>query len=213
MGTLSVLAFAISIVSAGFTGWAAIATARQAKSARMQTEIQREQVAAAREQTRLQREITNEAAQPYVWADIQPDTKQGKILDLVIGNTGPTVATDVKVTFDAPLTMSDFAAHRSEPMLRALEDGLRSLAPGRVIRWTLGAAPELLSEDTPQLIRITVEATGPHGPLPPLEVPVDASQWRNSKDAPDGSLHLVRKSIQDLTKSIDKAASRLTQQP
>lgn len=106
MPTPSVLALIISIVSVLFTGWAAVATARQARSAREQTEIQREQVEAAREQTRLQRELSHEASQPYVWADIQPDMKQGTVLDLVIGNSGPTVATDIKVTFEPPLSAS-----------------------------------------------------------------------------------------------------------
>lgn len=213
MGTLTVLAFAISVVSALFTGWAAFATARQARSARDQTEIQREQVEAAREQTRLQRELTDEAAQPYVWADIQPDMKQGMILDLVVGNTGPTVATDVKITFDAPLPLSADVQKDSAHLLRTLAGGLRSLAPGREIRWHLGTGPDLLGEDAPQLVRIKVDAAGPHGPLPTLEVPVDISQWRQSKDAPDGSLHLVRKSIQDLTKSVDKASDHLARNP
>lgn len=213
METLSILAFGISVVAALFTGWAAFATARQARSARDQTEIQREQVEVAREQTRLQRAIADETVQPYVWADIQPDMKQGTILDLVIGNTGPTVATDVKVTLDAPLPQSTTVLEDSGPLLQTLADGLRSLAPGRQIRWHLGTGPDLLGEDAPQPVCIRVEATGPHGPLPTLEVPVDASQWRMAKDAPDGSLHLVRKSIQDLTKSVDKAASRLAQRP
>lgn len=211
MGTLSVLAFVISIVSALFTGWAALATAGQARSAREQTEIQRQQVEAAREQTRLQREISNEAVQPYVWADIQPDMKQGTILELVVGNSGPTFATDVKITFDAPLPLSAAALESSGPLLRTLASGLESLSPGREIRWHLGTGPDLLGEDIPRPVRIRVEAAGPHGPLPRLEVPIDASQWRMAKDAPDGSLHLVRKSIQDLTKAVDQASNRLAQ--
>lgn len=211
MEILSVFAFGISVVAALFTGWAAVATARQARSAHEQTEIQREQVETAREQTRLQREIAKESAQPYVWADIQPDMKQGTILDLVVGNSGPTFATDVRVTFDAPLPLSDAAIESSGPLLRTLSRGLGSLAPGREIRWHLGSGPDLLGEDTPRPVRIRVEAIGPHGPLPALEVPVDASQWRQAKDAPDGSLHLVRKSIQDLTKAVNHASSRLAQ--
>lgn len=213
METLSILAFGISVVAALFTGWAAVATARQARSARDQTEIQREQVEVAREQTRLQRELTDEAAQPYVWADIQPDMKQGMILDLVVGNNGPTVATDVKVTFDAPLPLSADVRKDSEPLLQTLASGLRSMAPGREIRWHLGTGPDLLSEDVPQLVCIKVDAHGPHGPLPTLEVPVDISQWRQSKDSPDGSLHLVRKSIQDLAKAVDHVSDRPAQRP
>lgn len=206
MPTLSVLALIISIVSVLFTGWAAAATARQARSARDQTEVQREQVEAAREQTRLQRELAHEASQPYVWADIQPDMKQGTVLDLVIGNSGPTVATDIKVTFEPPLSASKSWQEDVVSLQRTLADGLHSLAPKREIRWHLGTGPDLMSDDQPQLVRIEVEASGPHGSLPAVVVPVDITQWRQSKDAPDGSLHHVRNSIQDLSKSIDKAA-------
>ena len=40
---------------------------------------------AAEEQTRVQRELMYQSAQPYVWADIQPDDQQGTMLHLVLG--------------------------------------------------------------------------------------------------------------------------------
>lgn len=211
MPTLSVLALIISGISVLFTGWAAFATAKQARSARDQTEIQREQVEAAREQTALQRALAHEALQPYVWADIQPDMQQGGLLDLVVGNSGPTVATSVKVGIDPPLPT---AMNRYEDVVKlqkTLSEGLHSLAPGRVLRWSLGPGHKLLSEDVPQLLHIRVVADGPYGPLTALEVPIDISQWRTSKDAPDGSLHYIRKSIQELTKTVDGAAKALVE--
>lgn len=209
MQTLSILAFLISIVSVFLTGWAAFATARQARSARDQTKIQREQVEAAREQTALQRTLAHEALQPYVWADIQQDMQQGGLLDLVIGNSGPTVATSVKVVIDPPLPSTMNRYENVEKLQRTLSEGLHSLAPGRVLRWSLGPGYKLLAEDIPQLLHIRIVADGPHGPLTALEFPIDISQWRNAKDAPDGSLHFVRKSIQELAKSVDGAANTL----
>lgn len=206
MQTLSAIALVVSIASVLFTGWAAFATARQAKSARDQTKIQKEQVEAAREQTTLQRLLAREALQPYVWADLQPDMKQGTVLDLVVGNSGPTVATDIRVTFDPALPVSPNWQGDVVRLQNTLANGLHSLAPHREIRWSLGTSPDLMAEDRPQLVQIRIDANGPHGRLPELVVPVDISQWRQSKDAPDGSLHHVRKSIQDLSGAVEKAA-------
>jgi len=208
---LSVVALVISLLALPFTAWAAYATARQAKAAQDQTQIQREQAAAAREQTRLQRELAREALQPYVWADIQPDMQQGTVLQIVVGNSGPTAARHVKVHFEPPLPAGKQQEDKVEGVQRTLAHGLKSLAPNRVIRWTLGAGYDLLATDASQVRTVRVEAEGPHGPLPVLELEIDISEWRQARDAPDGSLHHVRGAIKDLTKAvggIDKTMKR-----
>jgi len=202
MVAIAIVALVISLLALPFTAWAAHAAARQAKAAHDQTEIQREQVAAAREQTRLQRELAREALQPYVWADIQPDMQQGTVMHVAVGNSGPTVARNVKVTFDPPLPSGKQQADKVESVQHTLAKGLRSLAPNRVLRWTLGAGYDLLSSDAPQVRTVRVEADGPHGPLPILEIEIDISEWRQARDAPDGSLHHVRGAIKDLTKAV-----------
>lgn len=209
MDALPFIAFFISLGAMLFAGWAAYATWRQAKSVEVQTGIQRDQVEVSREQTRLQREIANEATQPYVWADLQPDAKQGSVLQLVVGNSGPTVATDVRVTFSPALPASDNWQIDDVKLQSTLADGLRSLAPHREIHWDLGISADLMAEDQPQLVQIRVDANGPHGALPTLEIPVDISQWRESEDAPDGSLHQVRKSVEGLSKAVEKASSAI----
>lgn len=202
MLTISIVALAISAFALPFTAWAARAAARQAKAASDQTQIQREQVAAAREQTQLQRELARAASQPYVWADIQPDMQQGTLLNVVVGNSGPTVAHNVRVTIDPPLPAGQQQSDKVEAVQRTLADGLRSLAPNRVIRWTLGAGYDLLATENPQGRTVRVEGDGPHGPLPVLELQIDISEWRQARDAPDGSLHHVRGAVNELTKAV-----------
>lgn len=202
MLAIAIFALVISVLALPFTAWAAHAAARQAKAAHDQSEIQREQVAAARVQTRLQRELAREALQPYVWADIQPDMQQGTVMQVAVGNSGPTAARNVKVTFDPPLPAGKQQADKVESVQRTLAKGLRSLAPNRVLRWTLGAGFDLLSSDVPQVRTVRVEADGPHGPLPVLEIEIDISEWRQARDAPDGSLHHVRGAIKELTKAV-----------
>jgi hypothetical protein len=203
MIAIAIVALIISASALLFTAWAARAAAKQAKAAHDQTEIQREQVAAAREQTQLQRELTREALQPYVWADIQPDIQQGAVMHIVVGNSGPTVARNVKVTFHPPLPSGEQSHDKSESIQLALAKGLRSLAPNRVIRWSLGAGRDLLSSENAQVRTVLVEADGPYGALPALEIQIDISEWRQARDAPDGSLHHVRGAIKDLTKAVD----------
>ena len=202
MVAISIVALVISAFALPFTVWAARAAARQAKAAHDQTQIQREQVAAAREQTQLQRDLAHEALQPYVWADIQPDMQQGTMLHVVVGNNGPTMASNVRVTFEPPLPADHHESGNVESVERMLASGLRSLAPKRELRWTLGAGFDLLVSEEPQVRTVRVEGDGPYGPLPVLEIQIDISQWRQARDAPNGSLHHVRGAIKDLTKAV-----------
>lgn len=171
---------------------------------------------AARAQTQLQRELAEAQAQPYVWADIQPDMKQGTLLQIVVANSGPTIARNVNVVIDPPLQPEAQFPGRVEAAQRRLAAGIRSLAPGRRIEWSAGRGFDVLSDDIPHVHQITVTADGPHGPITPLVFDVDLSDWREGRDAPDGSLHLVRGAITDLTKELRKAgeqAARAAGQP
>lgn len=157
---------------------------------------------AAEEQTKLQRELMEQAAQPYVWVDVQPDSQQEGALQLVLGNYGPTVAHNVRVVFTPPLpTDPGFGSgDRSQERLR---EGILSLAPGRTIRWMLGTTRVLLADASDQTIhRAQISATGPYGRVQKTETEIRFSDWRESRDAPDGSLHHVRQEIRELTKAV-----------
>lgn len=151
-------------------------------------------------QTRLQREVAEQSAQPYVWADVRGSDHTGFLIELVVGNSGPTVATDVQISFDPPLPVSRQNGERdasTDTALTRLEEGLSSLAPGRVLRWTLGTGPDILSSVQSQQYRVSVNGSGPFGPLPALSYVLNLSDWRESADRPDGSLHLLTKAVKD----------------
>lgn len=188
---------------------AAIAAVAASIAAFISLPFTRRAADAARDQTQLQTELAREQAQPYVWADIQPDTKQGTMLQVVLGNAGPTVASNIRVTIEPPLPTTGPYYGRIEVVQRRLDAGIRSLAPGRRIEWSIGTAPDLLADDAPKLHTFRVTADGPHGPITPLEIEVDPSGWRESRDAPDGSLHLVRRAVTDLTKELAALHSTL----
>lgn len=88
---------------------------------------------AAEEQTKIQRQLRIDAAEPYVWVDVRPDSETGTLLNLVIGNSGPTVATNVRITVDPPLPTIDQLAGRAEAAQGRLADGISSFAPGRLL--------------------------------------------------------------------------------
>ncbi len=159
---------------------------------------------AAEEQTRVQRELMYQSAQPYVWADIQPDDQQGTMLHLVLGNAGPTVARHVRVFVDPPFPQVSGHIGRSTVAQRRLREGILSLAPGRIIRWSLGIASDLMKdEEDTTVYRVRVMADGPYGEIEPVETEICLSDWRESLDAPGGSLHHIRKSIEKLVRAVD----------
>jgi hypothetical protein len=52
---------------------------------------------ASREQTKQQKQAAKDAAQPMLWVDIRGDDGQDQALVLLLGNSGPSLARDVKV--------------------------------------------------------------------------------------------------------------------
>ena len=156
---------------------------------------------AAEEQTGLQHQLRADAAQPYVWVDLRPDDGQGQLVRLVIGNSGPTVATNVRVHIDPPLRGVEGLQRVAESATRVLTSGLPSLPPGRTLAWSLGMGWDLLEADGP-VYRFKIDADGPFGQVPTLTYVIDFSQWEHISDTPAGSLHVLTKAVNDLAKRL-----------
>lgn len=159
--------------------------------------VSKSQVTAARSQTEVQRQIHRDSSQPYVWADIRLNPDDGATLDWVVGNSGPTVATDVTFRVDPPF---DDIHPLTSAAIERMANGLASLPPGRTNWWSLGPTYDLVKSTGPQPRTITIDATGPFGPLPTLEYVIDMTDFREVNVRPDGSLHL-------LTKALDRRPS------
>jgi hypothetical protein len=158
---------------------------------------------ASEEQSVVQRQLRVDASQPYLWADIRLDDGSQSLLNFVIGNSGPTVATGVRVTVEPPLPAIDELRSRAESAQARLADGIQSLTPGRVLTWPLGQGFRLLNEEGHQAYTVTVSAIGPFGPVPPLSYVIDMSDWRGLLHRPAGSLYQLTEAVKDLTKKID----------
>lgn len=165
---------------------------------------------AARAQTHLQRQMAEQAMQPNVWVDCQPDIKQGSVLQLVLTNEGPTVARNVKVLIDPALPVSEGGFGKYADVAQTkLASGISSIAPGRSIEWPLGLAHELLDSKMPQVYTLRLTARGPYGEIEPVEFEIDLADWREARDAPSGSLHLVRSSVDKVATELKKLRESL----
>lgn len=152
-------------------------------------------------QTDLQQSIAEGSASPYVWADVRLQSRNGWNLEFVIGNSGPTVATNVRVAIDPPLP-ADHEGAFLEAMHRRLTDGLSSLAPGRTLHWTLGPSADLVNRTGSLAHRIRITCDGPHGAVPVAEYNIDMADFRESVARHDGSLVDVAREIAALTKKL-----------
>lgn len=161
---------------------------------------------AAKKQTELQREVAEQANQPYVWADIRIDEAQGWLLNFVVGNSGPTIATDVVITVEPALPIANNLPELTARAFDRMRDGIKTLAPGRIIKWGLGGSPDLMTEGGPQPYTITVSGQGPYGPLQTLRYVVDLSDFRESNDSPDGSLYQLTNAVKAIEKKLSAAA-------
>lgn len=170
---------------------------------------------AARQQTKIQRQLRIDAAQPYIWVDIREDDVHTGVFHFVIGNSGPTVATNVRVLASQPLpaagtsdpVVSEKQAARIRELERRLaEEGLASIAPGRVVRWALGIGEYIYAEKGRLVFKFTIHADGPFGPLEPLTYTVDMDDWKYMVVQPEGSLKAVERSISALTKQIRESS-------
>lgn len=157
---------------------------------------------AAWDQTKIQRQLRIDAAQPYVWIDVRGSESQGRMFELVLGNTGPTLAQNVRVTIEPPLPAGQTYEGSREVAQRRLANGISNLAPGRRVAWSIGIGWDILENENLPVHRVTVYADGPFGPVPPLEYVVDLNALREIRDDPPGSLHFVRT-------AIDAVAGRL----
>jgi hypothetical protein len=176
------LGAAVSILSLMVAGFSLIYARRSAK--------------ASREQTRQQKQVAKDATQPMLWVDIRGGDGEGPAL-LLLGNSGPSIGRNVKVTFDpAPPSTLDI-----KPILEILKQGIASLPPGRTMQWALGALHDTDGWDAHKAYRVRIVAEGPFGAIEPLEYVISVDDLRGSRAASPGNLNAVAAELHEMTKA------------
>jgi hypothetical protein len=185
--------------------WIAVMAAVAAVAAAIATAVLgrfvRQQVGEMKRQTDLQQAIAEGSSSPYVWADVRLQSRNGWNLEFVIGNSGPTVATNVRVTIEPPLP-TDHEGPYLDAMHQRLREGLSSLAPGRTLHWTVGPSPDLVNRSGSLAHRVRIACDGPYGAVAVSEYTIDIADFRESVARHDGTLVDVAKEIAALTKKL-----------
>jgi hypothetical protein len=150
------------------------------------------------------------ATQPYVWLDLRP-RDDGGVFSLVVGNSGPTVATEVRVILDPDLAavIPDPERYAASAISNRLRSGLRSLAPGRVLEWNIGVGHMFYAPGglDPADVKVTINADGPHGPVPELQYVISLGDLRNSSARGRG-LALLEKPMERIANAVEAAENR-----
>lgn len=160
------------------------------------------QVREMQRQTDLQREVARSSAQPYVWADVRLQSTNGWMLEMVVGNSGPTVATNVRIQVSPPFPLLEREAEYVEAMHDRLARGLSSLAPGRTLHWTLGPSVDLVNRDGSLAHSIQIDCDGPFGPVERSDYVIDMADFRESVARHDGTMRDIAKEVHELGKKL-----------
>ena len=195
LSAISAVASAVAAVSASVAIWPAHRAATE-----------------ARKQNNIQTKVQKEALQPYLWVDIQPTFAQGNLLQIVLANEGPTVATNVQVVFDPKIPPATAGLDKSEVAQCRLRDGILSLTPGRRLCWPIGSVTARIGDsqsfDSTITYCVTVKGCGPLGPLDSETFYIRPADWREIIDEPVGSLHRVAEQLKEIAKQLNKLSGQ-----
>lgn len=209
IAALSLIATVVfSVINSRQAARSATAAEKSAASARGSLDL-------AQEQLRSSAQAHIDSLQPYIWADLRPREDGGGLMDLVVGNSGPTVATDVRVEFEPSLDQVTPSRWQedTQAVQAQLKDGLKSIPPGRVYTWSLGVVFEFFGPEQPPAreFQLTINGNGPHGPMPTstFSIRLDDLERAALTATGLGTLQKPLKQLGDQLKEISRSITML----
>lgn len=164
----------------------------------------------ARRQLIQARELREEEAAPFIVVDIVPDRPGGWLLDLVIENTGKTMARDVRITFEPPIqTAIDMKGYEPQNW-SPLRDGIKTLIPSRRLHSLFDSAHERYPTDLPRQYEVNVDCKDARGrPQPTVTITIDLEPTFGAMTSREKGLdHLVQE-VEKLRKASEKIAKKV----
>ncbi|MFC7650377.1 hypothetical protein ACFQX6_66100 [Streptosporangium lutulentum] len=142
-----------------------------------------DQAHTAREQLEHAEKVRREQLEPYVVVDIQPSIHNTQAFVLVIENIGPTVARNVKITFDPPVERLMEQRESSFGRFKLAETyiftkGIPFMPPGRRIELLFDITFERLNSTLDMFYEVTVEAEWTEGRVEPMKYPIDLALYQ-----------------------------------
>jgi hypothetical protein len=158
-------------------------------------------------QLREARRLREAQAQPYVVVDVEPSIVTRRILNLVIRNTGQTLARDVKIRFEPPLQSTIDSDGFPPAKFKALTEGIPALPPGREYQIALDSAVDRAQSSLPDSYTVTVSFHDRDGkPLEDLTYVLDLAMFRSAPYVQERSVHDVAEELQRLRETLDRLA-------
>jgi hypothetical protein len=155
-------------------------------------------------QLREARRLREAQAQPYVVVDVEPSVISRRILNLVIRNTGQTLARDVTIRFDPPLRSTLDTEGFPPAKFRALVNGIPALPPGREYQIMLDSTVDRYQAKLPDRYTVTVSFRDRDGKkLEDLAYELDLAMFRSAAYVQELSVHDVAQEMQYIRKTLE----------
>ena len=154
------------------------------------------------QQVRHARKLREEQAQPYVVVDFE--ASRNIMMNLVIRNTGLTVAHDVKITFDPPL-VSTFDATRKPTFAESLFliKGIPTMPPGRTWTALFERGPDRFErKDLPRAYDVTVTYRDSHGRKYSLPYRLDLDIFFGIRNLGVQDIHDVSQDLRKIRETV-----------
>lgn len=139
-------------------------------------------------QVREAQKTREEQAQPFVVVDLDRTEASRIHMDLVIVNTGTTLAKDVRVAFDPPLRSTLTERNQQYDLADAaiISHGIPTMPPGREFRMLFESMPGLFESDLPRTYGAVVSFRDSRGRPYQLDYRLDQRLFRLDADRREG---------------------------
>jgi hypothetical protein len=151
-------------------------------------------------QVREARNLRREQAKPFVIVDIQPSRASMHLLNLVVENTGTTIAWDVTFVFEPPLSSS---LHNYDiAQTTFIQAGIPMIPPHRRHEYLFDSSVERHDSDLPMRFDVIVRYADKDGKAQErLRFLVDLSPLYGIHFVEEKGLHHLAKSVDELAKT------------
>ncbi|GGK59978.1 hypothetical protein Ppa06_26280 [Planomonospora parontospora subsp. parontospora] len=204
---IAILAWLAARIQANMAQSQAADAQRAADAAKEQVALGKDQLDVALRQLELEQQVRREQQEPYIVVDIQPSAFVNSVLLIVIENTGPTVARNVRIKFSPEIErfMDTDGFGRfvlAESFL--FKNGIPSMPPGRRIELLFDLGFKRLNSDLPKEYTVTVDCDGPG------DRPVETMVYKIDLRIYEGTEQLGVRNIHDGVKMLEKVKDELS---
>ena len=150
--------------------------------------------------------MREDQAQPFVAVDFEPSQAGSTFMDLIIRNTGTTIAKNVKAVFDPPIVSTLTEGNGKYRLADAaiITEGIPTLPPGREYRMLFERMPDRFESDLPRSYKATVTFEDPRGRAHELEYRLDLDIYFGSMHLDIYGEHDAAKALKGIERTLKK---------